>query len=191
MAAFRESRTAQNLLIAYSAEAQARTRYDFFARRAKDDGYLQISKIFTETADQEYEHALRFFKFFNGGTLEISWPFPAGVIEDTHANLCSSAELERYVHEEMYQQFAIIAEQEGYRRAADTFEAISNSERQHETTFRQLAHNIVQEEVFSKQTSADWRCLACGYIHHGKVAPEKCPACVRPQGYFELFAPSY
>ncbi|THB79000.1 MAG: rubrerythrin family protein [Desulfobulbaceae bacterium] len=189
MAAFKESRTARNILTAFSAEAQARTRYNFFARRAEDDGYIQIARIFDETADQEYEHALRFFKFFNGGELEISWPFPAGVIEDTHANLLSSAELERYVHEEMYRQFAVIAEQEGYQRAADTFDAISNSERQHETTFRQLAQNIEQERLFSRESAQDWRCLGCGYIHHGRSAPEKCPACVRPQGYFEPFAP--
>ncbi len=118
MASFRESRTAKNLLISYSAEAQARTRYNFFARRAEDDGYIQVARLFDETAAQEYEHALRFFKFFNGGELETTWSFPAGVIEDTEANLRSSAELERYVHQEMYPGFADIARQEGYRRAA-------------------------------------------------------------------------
>ena len=186
MIPFRQSRTAKNLLISYSAEAQARTRYNFFARRAEDDGFMQIARLFDETAEQEYEHALRFFKFFNGGELEIAWNFPSGVIEDTRSNLLSSAELELYVHDVMYKGFAKIAMEEGFKRAADTFDAISVAEQHHEELFRALAANIDSDQVFKKDNERIWKCINCGYIHHGTEAPSKCPACVRPQGYFEL-----
>jgi rubrerythrin len=186
MGKFKESNTAKNLLISFSAEAQARTRYNFFARRAEDDGFIQIARLFDETADQEYEHALRFFKFFNGGELETTWPFPTGVIEDTHANLISSAELELYVHDIMYKGFAQIANEEGFGRAADTFDAISVAEQHHEQLFRELAENIKNNRVFARQEEQVWKCLGCGYLHRGSAAPDKCPACVRPTGYFEL-----
>lgn len=186
MGKFKESDTAKNLLISFSAEAQARTRYNFFARRAEDDGLIQIARLFDETADQEYEHALRFFKFFNGGELEITWPFPTGVIEDTRSNLISSAELELYVHDVMYKGFAKIADEEGFARAADTFDAISVAEQHHEELFRELAANIDNDRVFIRKEEQQWKCLGCGYIHHGLEAPDKCPACVRPQGFFEL-----
>ncbi len=191
MGRFRESETAKNLLISFSAECQARTRYNFFARRAEDDGFIQVSKLFDETANQEYEHALRFFKFFNGGELEISWHFPSGVIEDTLANLLSSAELERYVHEEMYHEFAQTAETENFKRAADTFNSISVSEKYHEQIFRDLAYNINNERVFSRPHTQIWKCIGCGYLHHGTDAPDKCPACVRPRGYFELLGKNW
>ncbi len=191
MVAFRESRTAKNLLISYSAESQARTRYNFFAQRAEVDGYMQIAKIFDETAAQEFEHALRFFKFFNGGELEITWSFPAGVIRDTHANLLSAADLERYVHDSMYKEFAKIALDEGFERAADTFDAISVAEKQHEKLYRQLAANIAHEKTFSREVEKIWRCLSCGFLHTGKSAPEKCPACVKPTGYFELLVENW
>lgn len=186
MGSFRDSSTARNLLIAFSAESQARTRYHFFARRAEDDGYQEIARIFDETAAQEYEHALRFFKFFNGGELEITWRFPAGVIEDTKANLLSAAALERHVHEEMYSGFARIAREENLIRAADTFDAISVAERHHEAMFRTLAGEIEENRVFSRTEERLWKCLGCGYLHQGTEAPKKCPACVRPQGYFAL-----
>lgn len=187
MIKFRESRTAKNLLISFSAEAQARTRYDFFAGKAKDEGYIQISKIFTETALQEYEHALRFFKFFNGGEYRTDWGFPAGVIKDTYSNLIASAELERHVHTDMYPVFAKIAEEEGLGRAADTLNAINVSEIQHEEIFLELAENIKNNRMFNRSEDKVWKCLSCGYIHNGKRAPDKCPACVKPEGYFELF----
>ena len=186
MVPFRQSKTAKNLLISYSAEAQARTRYNFFARRAEDDGYIQIARLFDETAEQEYEHALRFFKFFNGGELEIAWNFPAGVIEDTRSNLLSSAELELYVHDVMYKGFARVATEEGFKRAADTFDAIIVAEEHHEQLFRELADNIDSDKVFKRDSELVWKCLGCGYLHTGTEAPSKCPACVRPQGYFEI-----
>ncbi len=191
MIPFRQSRTAKNLLISYSAEAQARTRYNFFARRAEDDGYIQIARLFDETAEQEYEHALRFFKFFNGGDLEISWNFPAGVIEDTRSNLLSSAELELYVHDVMYKTFALTAREEGFKRAADTLDAISVSEKHHEQLFRELAANIDSGQVFKRDQELLWKCLSCGFLHHGREAPDKCPACVKPQGYFELLGKNW
>ncbi len=183
---FRESRTAKNLLISFSAEAQARTRYNFFATRAREESYLQIARLFDETAEQEYEHALRFFKFFNGGELEISWTFPAGVILDTRTNLLASAALELHVHGTMYYNFARIAREEGFERAAETLDAISVAERHHEEMFRELAENIVSDRVFVRNEERIWQCLSCGYLHRGLEAPTKCPACVNPQGHFAL-----
>ncbi len=188
---FRESRTAKNLHTSFAAEAQARTRYNFFAAKARDEGYMQIAKLFDETANQEYEHALRFFKFFNGGELEIKWPFPTGVIESTRANLLSSAALEKYVSEDMYARFAKEADEEGYERAKDTFLNIIVSERHHEKLFLGLADNIEKDRVFQKDEERVWRCLSCGYIHKGKTAPDKCPACVKPTGFFELLCENW
>lgn len=187
MVSFRESQTAKNILLSYSAETQARTRYDFFATQAKDDGFVQIGKLFTETAEQEYEHALRFFKFFNGGKFSISGTFPAGVIEDTHSNLLQSAELELYVHDELYAVFAKTAEEEGFARAADTFHAINVAEKSHEIMFTELADNLVTGRVFKRDTAVTWKCLGCGYHHEGDTPPDKCPACVKPRGYFEVW----
>ena len=186
MGKFRESRTAKNLLISFAAEAQARTRYNFFATQALQEGYAQISKIFNETADQEYEHALRFFKFFNGGDLEITWAYPAGVIRDTHANLLSAADLERHVSTNMYPVFAEKAAEEGFQRAADTFDAITVAEEHHEKMYLELADNIETGRVFKRSREKTWRCLNCGYLHTGDAPPDKCPACVKPAGYFEL-----
>ena len=191
MGKFRESRTALNLHASFAAEAQARTRYDFFAGQARDEGFIQIAKLFKETADQEFEHALRFFKFFNGGNLPINWSYPAGVIKDTHANLLASAELENYVGTDMYVQFAKEAEQEGFARAADTFNTIIVAENHHEKLFLHLADNIAREKCFSRDNEKQWRCLNCGYIHTGKGVPDKCPACVKPKGFFELLCENY
>ncbi len=191
MVRFRESKTSKNLLIAYSAETQARTRYNFFANRARDEGYIQIAGLFDETADQECEHALRFFKFFNGGELEITWTFPAGVIENTRENLLSAADLERFVHTSMYPGFAKTALEEGYQRAADTLNAISVAEHQHEKLFRKLAANIARDRAFTRDEEKVWRCISCGFIHKGEGAPDKCPACVKPFGYFELLCENW
>ncbi len=186
MGKFRESRTAKNLLISFSAEAQARTRYNFFAAKAMSDGYVQIAEIFDQTADQEYEHALRFFKFFNGGDLEITWAYPAGVIKDTRSNLLSAADLERYVGTDMYPVFAKVAVEEGFQRAADTFNTITVSERHHEEMYLELAENIAAGRTFEREKETTWRCLSCGYLHTGTTPPDKCPACVKPKGFFEL-----
>ncbi len=187
MVKFRESKTAHNLLLSYSAETQARTRYDFFSTVAKEEGLIQIAKLFDETAQQEYEHALRFFNFFTGGSLEITGKFPSGAIKDTHSNLISSAELELFVHDEMYAIFANVAEEEGFGRAADTFNAINIAEKHHEIMFRELADNLVTGKAFKRETVMTWKCINCGYLHDGDSPPDKCPVCVKPPGFFEIF----
>ena len=191
MGKFRDSQTAKNLLTSFAGESQARNRYTYFARRADEEGFAQIAEIFEETANQECEHALRFFKFFNGGELEITGSFPAGVILGTYENLVAAADGERFEHTEMYPGFARVAGEEGFARAADTWEAISVSEKQHEKRYRELAANLKADRVFSRDQDVVWRCRNCGYLHTGQEAPEKCPACVRPQGVFELLGENW
>lgn len=186
MSRFKESRTAKNLLTSFAFETQANARYRFFAGKAASDGYIQIANFFEETAEQEFEHALRFFKFFNGGELEITARFPAGVIKGTYDNLMSSADLENNVGLTMYPEFARIAREEDFERAADLWDAISVAERQHEKSFLKLAANIQSGRVFERDASVVWRCCNCGFLHEAAEAPDKCPACVRPQNYFEL-----
>jgi len=191
MGKFRESQTARNLLVSFAGESQARNRYTYFGRRAAEEGFVQIADIFAETADQECEHALRFFKFFNGGELQISWHFPAGVVGGTYDNLLAAAAGEHYEHAEMYPGFARTAEAEGFARAADTWAAISVSERQHEKRYRELAANLATGRVFAREKPVVWRCRNCGYLHTGTAAPDKCPACVKPQGSFELLGENW
>lgn len=191
MIKFRESRTAKNLMLSFAGESQARNRYTYFSRQAADDGYIQISDIFEETANQECEHALRFFKFFNGGELEITGSFPSGVIQTTYENLVAAADGEKFEHSELYPSFAKIAREEGFERAADTWDAISISEKQHEKRYRELAANILAGRVFKRNEHRVWRCLNCGYVHTGTEAPDKCPACVHPKEFFELLAENW
>ena len=191
MGKFRESQTAKNLLTSFAGESQARNRYTYFARRAHEEGFVQIADIFEETAGQECEHALRFFKFFNGGEMEITWSFPAGVVKTTFENLLAAADGERYEHTQMYPGFAQIARDEGFQRAADTWQAISVSEKQHEKRYRELAANLAADRVFAREEEVVWRCRNCGYLHTGKAAPDKCPACVKPRGYFELLGENW
>jgi rubrerythrin len=191
MVAFRDSRTAKNLLISYAFESQATTRYTFFGNQARKDGFVQVANLFDETAGQECEHALRFFKFFNGGQLEVTASFLTGVVKSTADNLVAAADLERYVHSELYPGFASVAREEGYGRAADVWDAITVAEIQHEKTFRTLADYVATGRTTRREKARTWRCINCGYIHHGRQAPEKCPACVRPSNYFEVFAPRW
>ncbi len=191
MTTFKESRTAQKVLISFAFESQANMRYRFFADQAEKDGYIQIAHIFRETAEQEFEHALRFFKFFNGGELEITARFPTGVIRETRDNLMSSADLEYHVGSELYPEFAAIARTEGFDRAAELWEAISIAERHHEKSFRQLAENIRTGRIFKREQKRVWRCRNCGYLYEGMQAPDKCPACVKPAGFFELLAENW
>ena len=186
MGKFKESRTAKNLLTSYAFESQANTRYHFFANKAEDDGYIQIADIFKEVADQEFEHALRFFKFFNGGELEITATFLTGVIKATYDNLIASANLENNVHTKLYPGFAAVAREENFERAAETWDAISIAEKQHEKSFLALAQNIKSGRIFKREEKVIWRCRNCGYLHEGTDAPDKCPACVRPAGHFEI-----
>jgi len=191
MAKFRESQTAKNLLFSFAGESQARNRYTYFSRQAAEEGYIQISDIFEETANQECEHALRFFKFFNGGELEITGSFPSGVIKTTYDNLLAAAAGEKFEHSELYPGFAKIAREEGFERAAETWDAISVSERQHEKRYRELAANLAADRVFKREEESTWRCLNCGYIHVGEEAPDKCPACVYPRDFFELLCENW
>ena len=185
------TRTEKNLLTAFAGESQARNRYTYFASQAKKEGYQQISAIFAETADNEKEHAKREFKFLKGGEVEISGSFPAGVIGDTAANLKASAAGENYEHTQMYPEFARIAEEEGFSEIANLFRAIAKAEKGHEERFLSLLRNIEDGKVFKRDKVVRWRCRNCGYIHEGTEAPETCPSCAHPQGYFELLVENY
>lgn len=191
MANFRQSQTAKNLLTSYAFESQAFTRYTFYAEKAMEENFVQIASIFKETAEQELEHSSRFFKFFNGGELEITATFLTGVVKSTFDNLMAATDLEHNVHTNLYPGFASVARAEGFVRAAETWDAISKAEEQHEKNFLSLAENIRNGKVFSRNEMIVWRCKSCGYIHTDKTPPEKCPACVKPSGYFELFIPNW
>ena len=191
MANLQGSQTEKNLLTAFAGESQARNRYTYFASKAKKEGYVQMSDIFDETANQENEHAKRFFKFLQGGEVEITGAFPAGVIGSTLDNLKASAAGEHYEHTEMYPGFAKVAREEGFEDVAKAFEAISVAEKQHEKRYNDLAANIEAGKVFKRDQSATWRCRNCGYLHEGNEAPDVCPACVHPQAHFELLGENY
>jgi rubrerythrin len=187
MKSLKGSQTEKNILTAFSGESQARNRYTFFASQAKNEGFIQVSDIFTETADQEKEHAKRLFKFLEGGELEISASFPAGIIADTRSNLLASAAGEHHEYTQMYPGFADVAVREGFSEIGSVMRAIAVAEEWHEKRYLDFARNIQEGKVFSRQgTDVIWRCRNCGYIHHGGSAPDKCPACAHPQAYFEL-----
>jgi rubrerythrin len=188
---FKGSQTERNLLTAFAGESQARNRYTYFAEQAKQDGLIQIAHIFAETADQEREHAKRFFKFLNGGEVEIKWSFPAGVIATTYENLLAAAAGERYEHTEMYPGFAEVAEKEGFIRVVEALGAVSVAERQHEKRYLELAANVKEGRVFRREEVVVWRCLNCGYLHESNQAPEVCPACISPQAYFEILGENW
>jgi rubrerythrin len=191
MANLKGTRTEKNLLTAFAGESQARNRYTYFASQAKKEGYVQMSDIFTETANQEKEHAKRLFKLLQGGEVEISAAFPAGVIGTTLENLKAAAEGEHYEYAEMYPEFAKTAREEGFNDIADVLEAIAVAEKQHEKRYLDLAANIEAARVFKRDEKATWRCRNCGYLHEGNEAPEKCPACDHPQAHFELLGENY
>lgn len=185
------SQTEKNLLTAFAGESQARNRYTYFASQAKKDGYVQISEIFTETANQEKEHAKRLFKLLEGGEVFISGAFPAGVIDTTLENLKEAAAGENYEYTDMYPGFAKIAEQEGFDDIAKVFKAIAVAEKQHEKRYLALAANIEAGRVFKRAQEVVWRCRNCGYLHEGDEAPEVCPACDHPQAHFELLGENW
>jgi rubrerythrin len=187
----KSTRTEKNLLTSFAGESQARNRYTYAAGQARKEGFVQIADIFTETADQEKEHAKRFFKFLEGGEVEIACAFPAGVIGTTVENLKAAADGEHHEHTSMYPGFAKIAEEEGFKDVAAAFRAISIAEKQHEKRFLDLAANITAGRVFKRDTQVTWRCRNCGYLHVGLSAPELCPACVHPQAHFELLGENW
>ena len=191
MGSLKGTKTEKNLLTAFTGESQARNRYTYFASQAKKEGYEQISGIFRETADNEKEHAKRLFKFLEGGEVEITAAFPAGVIGSAKDNLKASAEGENYEHTKMYPGFARIAEEEGFSDIAKVFMSIAVAEKQHEKRYLDLLANIDNGNVFKKEKVVRWRCRNCGYIHEGTEPPEKCPACAHPKAYFELLGENY
>jgi rubrerythrin len=185
------TQTEKNILAAFAGESQARNRYTYFAGQAKKDGYVQISEIFTETANQEKEHAKRLFKLLEGGEVEVAAAFPAGVIGTTLDNLKESAAGENYEYTDMYPGFAKTAVEEGFEEIAEIFKAIAVAEKQHEKRYLALAANIANNTVFKKEQSVVWRCRNCGYLHEGDSAPEECQACAHPQAHFELLGENW
>jgi rubrerythrin len=191
MGSLQGTQTEKNLLTAFAGESQARNRYTFFASQAKKEGYVQMADIFIETANQEKEHAKRLFKFLEGGEVEITGAFPAGVIGTTLENLKASAAGENYEHTEMYPGFAKTAREEGFNDIAAVFEAVAVAEKQHEKRYVDLAANIESGRVFKRDEKTVWRCRNCGYLHEGSEAPEPCPACAHAQAHFELLGENY
>ena len=187
----RGTKTEQNLLKAFSGESQARNRYTYFASAAKKEGFEQIASIFTETAENEKEHAKVFFKYLEGGDAQITASYPAGVIKDTKANLHEAASGENLEWTVLYADFAQVAQGEGFEEIARSFEQIAEVEKVHESRYRKLINNIVNKEVFKKKAPVEWHCINCGYVFQGPEAPRQCPACKHPQAYYEVLAQNF
>lgn len=185
------TQTEKNLLAAFAGESQARNRYTYFASQAKKEGLVQISQVFEETANQEKEHAKRFFKFLQGGEVEIQAAFPAGVIGTTADNLKAAAAGENYEWTDMYPSFAAKAREEGFTEVAAVFDAVCVAEKQHEKRYNDFRANIEGQRVFKREEPVTWRCINCGYLFEGIEAPQKCPACAHPQSYFELLGENW
>ncbi|MBA3013440.1 MAG: rubrerythrin family protein [Proteobacteria bacterium] len=183
--------TEKNVLKAFAGESQARNRYSYFSKVAQKEGYVQMSRIFEETANQEKAHAKRLFKLLEGGELEITASFPAGVIGTTLENLKEAAAGERYEHAVMYPEFAKIAKAEGFPDIAYIFMSIAVAEKQHEKRYLELAANIEAGRVFKRGAAVKWWCAKCGYVHEGSDAPETCPACAHPRAYYEMLAENW
>ena len=185
------SKTEKNILTAFAGESQARNRYTYFASQARKEGFVQISAIFEETANQEKEHAKRLFKLLQGGEVEIAAAFPAGIIGTTSENLKASAAGEDFETTEMYPDFAKVADEEGFEDIAAIFRSIAVAEARHRDRYLALKKNIAEGKVFKKDKPVRWTCRNCGYVHEGTEAPGVCPACAHPQAYFELEATNY
>lgn len=179
------TRTEQNLLKSFAGESQARSRYTFFASVAKKEGYEQIAGVFMETAEQEKEHAKKFFKYLEGGMVEITASYPAGIISTTAENLKAAAEGENEEWDQLYPEFAKIADEEGFPQIANTFRQIAKVEAEHEKRYRTLLGRVEAGKVFERDEEIEWQCRNCGYVIKSKKAPMKCPACEHPQAYFE------
>ncbi len=185
------TQTEQNLLKAFAGESQARNRYEFFAKAARQEGYEQIGAIFQKTADQEKEHAKRFFKFLEGGDLEITAAYPAGKIGTTVENLKAAASGENEEWTLLYRRFAETARAEGFSDVAGAFTLIARVEAEHEKRYLKLIRNLEEGTVFQKPVKIRWACRNCGYVHEGEKAPEACPACQHPKAFFEVAEENY
>jgi rubrerythrin len=185
------TKTEKNLLAAFAGESQARNRYTYFASAARKEGFEQIANIFLETAENEKEHAKIYFKHLEGGDVEITAAYPAGVIGDTKSNLEAAAAGENMEWTTLYANFAKIAREEGFLDVAISFEQISKVEKFHESRYRKLITNIAGNEIFKKKITVKWHCTNCGYVHEGPEAPKECPACKHPQSYYEVLAENY
>jgi rubrerythrin len=185
------TKTEKILLAAFAGEAQARNRYTYFASAAKKEGFEQISHIFLETAENEKEHAKIFFKYLEGGEVEITAAYPAGIIGNTRSNLEAAAAGENMEWTTLYSGFAKVAKEEGFPEVALSFEQIAKVEMFHENRYRKLAANVANDEVFKKKSSIKWHCINCGYVHEGDEAPQECLACKHPQSYYEVLAENY
>jgi rubrerythrin len=185
------SKTEKNLLTAFAGESQARNRYTYFASAARKEGFEQIANIFAETADNEKEHAKIFFQYLEGGDVEITAAYPAGMIKDTKSNLEAAAAGENLEWTVIYSDFAKTADNEGFTAIADSFRQIAKVEQFHETRYRKLQNNVASGQVFKKKTAIKWHCANCGYIHEGTEPPKECPACRHPQAYYEMLAENY
>jgi len=186
MKSIKGTKTEKNLLAAFAGESQARNRYTYFASQARKEGFEQIAGIFDETASNEKEHAKRFFKFLEGGEVEVKATFPAGIIADTKKNLKAAADGEQYENTTMYPGFAAVAKEEGFPEVAAAFRAIALAEKAHEARYRKLQKTVEEGKVFKREKVVRWRCRNCGYIHEGKTPPPKCPACEHPEAFFEV-----
>ncbi|KYK23143.1 rubrerythrin [Thermoplasmatales archaeon SM1-50] len=191
MKSLKGTQTEKNLLAAFAGESQARNRYSYFASQAKKEGYEQIAAIFLETAENEKEHAKVFLKHLQGGMVEITAMYPAGVIGATAENLKEAAEGEKAEWGTIYPDFASIAEKEGFPEVASSFKYIAQVEAYHEKRYRALCANLEKKEVFKKENVIRWKCRNCGYVHEGIEAPNKCPACQHPQSYYEIYTENY
>jgi len=185
------TKTEKNLLKSFAGESQARMRYDYFSKQAKKEGLEQISAIFAETALNEKEHAKRFFKFLEGRSIEITAVYPAGKIGTTLENLKVAAEGENEEWTELYPEFARTAEKEGFTEIATAFKMIAKVEKAHEERYKKLYNNLETGKVFKREEKIIWKCRNCGYLHEGNSAPEKCPACLHPQSYFQIKESNY
>ncbi len=185
------TKTEQNLLKSFAGESQAKNRYTFFAKKAKEEGYEQIAALFEETARQEESHAKIFFGFLEGGTVEITAAYPAGKVAGTPENLEAAAGGEREEWELLYPEFARVAEEEGFKKIAAKFKLIAKVEAEHEKRYRALLENLKNSTTFAKPAPVRWYCRKCGYVHEGTTAPKNCPCCDHPQGYFEVKAENY
>jgi rubrerythrin len=191
MKSIKGTKTEKNLLAAFAGESQARNRYTLSAEKAKEEGYEQIAALFLETADNEREHAKRYFSFLEGGDVEIQAAYPAGPIGSTLENIRAGAKGENFEHTFLYPGFADVADEEGFPEVARVFRRVAEVEVWHEKRYNKLAKNLEEKSVFKKPEKVLWKCRVCGRVHEGREAPRKCPTCLNPMSYYELYCENY